>query len=100
MITGFAQPADFHTLSINTAPREDTDAWGVALTGTFEFRGITVTSITAYEDVESFEIEDTDASPIFLQIFSVPDDLWQVSQEVRLASTIWGVDWFTTTPTI
>ena len=93
VITGFAQPADFHTLSINTAPREDTDAWGVALTGTFEFRGITVTSITAYEDVESFEIEDTDASPIFLQIFSVPDDLWQVSQEVRLASTIWGVDW-------
>lgn len=92
-ITGFVAPEGFHTLSINTAPQEDVDAWGVSLTGTIDFGDITVTSITAYEDVEAFELEDTDASPLFVQVFSVPDDFWQFSQEIRLASTTAGIDW-------
>lgn len=33
LITGFVLPADLHTLSINSVPREDTDAWGASLTG-------------------------------------------------------------------
>jgi len=93
VITGFAQPAGFHTLSIDTTPEENLDAWGMSLTGTFDIGEITVTSITAYEDVEAFELEDSDASPISLQVFSVPDDLWQFSQELRFASTTAGLDW-------
>ena len=93
VITGFVEPEDFHTLSIDTAPQENIDTWGVSLTGVFDLGNFTVTSITAYEDVEAFELEDTDASPFFVQVFSVPDDLWQFSQELRLSSTTAGVDW-------
>jgi len=92
-ITGFVHPEDFYTLSINEVPEETIDAWGASLTGNIDIGNVTVTTITAYEDVEAFEFEDSDATPFAIQAFSVPDDHWQFSQELRFASNFGSLDW-------
>lgn len=89
-IFGYQENPDFHTLSVNNIPEETLDKFGVTLTGTIDldiFGGVTLTSLTNYEETDYTENEDTDASPVDKARFSQTDDHDQILQEFRLTST-------------
>lgn len=74
----------------NIEGKERISALGASLTGQFDFGGVTLTSITAYEQVNRATLEDTDSSPADLVIAYYEDRPRQWSQEVRLQSNDGG----------
>ncbi len=64
----------------------DIDSWGGLLEMEAEVDGVTVTSLTAYENVKRFWHEETDASPNQLLEILWTNDSWQLSQELRFSS--------------
>ena len=76
---------DFWTTEVTRTPVSTKEAFGVNLTGTYEFEnGWILTSITGFESVDSFEDRDTDGTPFLGQIFTIADDVEQWSQEFTL----------------
>ena len=68
--------------------------FGASLTASVNFGGVTLTSISAYEQVGRTTIEDTDASPNNVLTATYIDRPQQFSQEVRLQSREGGtVNW-------
>jgi iron complex outermembrane recepter protein len=64
------------------------DIWGANLTVDWEGEAMTIKSITAYRDLESKSVRDTDHSPFtFLQL-DFADTQDQVSQELQFAGTM------------
>ncbi|PKQ00397.1 MAG: TonB-dependent receptor [Alphaproteobacteria bacterium HGW-Alphaproteobacteria-13] len=74
----------------NIEGKERISALGASLTGQFDFGGVTLTSITAYEQVNRATLEDTDSSPADLVIAYYEDRPRQWSQELRLQSSDGG----------
>lgn len=74
--------------------KERVDVFGASLTGKFDFGGVTLTSISAYEQVRRNTLEDTDASPNAVLTATYIDRPEQYSQEIRLQSNDSGpVNW-------
>lgn len=74
--------------------QERVDAFGASLTASVNFSGVTLTSISAYEQVKRNTLEDTDASPNNVLTATYIDRPRQFSQEVRLQSRDSGkVNW-------
>ena len=85
---------DFWTTEVTRTPVSTKEAFGVNLTGTYEFEhGWKFTSITGFESVDSFEDRDTDGTPFLGQIFAIADDVEQWSQEFTLSGQTGPVDW-------
>ena len=85
---------DFWTTEITRTPVSTKEAFGVNLTGTYEFGdNLKLTSITGFESVDSFEDRDTDGTPFLGQTFQIADDVEQWSQEFRLNGQLGAVDW-------
>lgn len=85
---------DFWTTEVSRTPVSTKEAFGSNLTGTIELdNGWTLTSITAYEKVDSFEDRDTDGTPFIGQFFTIEDKVSQWSQEFRLAGQTEALDW-------
>lgn len=66
--------------------QERVDVFGASLTASVNFSGVTLTSISAYEQVHRSTIEDTDASPNNVLTATYIDRPKQFSQELRLQS--------------
>lgn len=74
-------------IAANYTPQRRARTWSAALTGQFDLgRGISLTSVTAWDKGDLFVPEDTDGSP--LKVLEIPytDRGSQVSQDLRLAS--------------
>jgi iron complex outermembrane receptor protein len=67
--------------------QEDVDVFGASLFGRLDLDGVTLTSITAYEEVDRSTLEDTDASPNDVLTAVYIDEPRQWSQELRIQST-------------
>ena len=84
---GFADTnADPYTVTANLEGKDKVDFWSTALTIDREFSGLTLTSITAYQDVERDAQENTDSSPLQMIEASYVNAQEQFSQELRLAA--------------
>lgn len=66
--------------------QERVDVFGASLTAVLDFSGLTLTSISAYEQVRRSTVEDTDASPNNVLTATYIDRPEQFSQEIRLQS--------------
>ena len=74
--------------------KERVDVFGASLTGKVDFGGVTLTSISAYEQVRRNTLEDTDASPNDVLTATYIDRPEQYSQELRLQSNDSGpINW-------
>lgn len=84
---GFADTnADPYTITSNVEGKDKVDLWSAALTIDREFGDLTLTSITAYQDVERSAHENTDSSPLQMLEAFYNNTQEQFSQELRLAS--------------
>lgn len=78
----------------NIEGQERVDVFGASLTGEFDIGDVTLTSISAYEQVRRNTLEDTDASPNDVLTATYVDRPEQYSQELRLQSSDAGpVNW-------
>ncbi|GAB5349897.1 TonB-dependent receptor [Alteriqipengyuania sp. 357] len=78
----------------NIEGQERVDVFGASLTGKIDIGDVTLTSISAYEQVRRNTLEDTDASPNDVLTATYIDRPEQYSQEVRLQSNDSGpVNW-------
>jgi len=74
--------------------QERVNVFGASLTASINFSGVTLTSISAYEQVRRSTVEDTDASPNNVLTATYIDRPQQYSQELRLQSRDGGaVNW-------
>jgi iron complex outermembrane receptor protein len=74
--------------------QERVDVFGASLTASIDFSSVTLTSISAYEQVRRSTVEDTDASPNNVLTATYVDRPQQFSQELRLQSRESGaVNW-------
>ena len=87
---GFAESADYHTISSALDTFQNTDNIGASLNLEWELDDFSVTSISAWEDVDRKMFEDTDRSPLEYFNGSYNASATQFSQEIRLTSTTPG----------
>ncbi len=73
--------------------QERVDAFGASLTAVLDFSGLTLTSISAYEQVRRNTLEDTDASPNNVLTATYIDRPQQFSQELRLQGESDRLNW-------
>lgn len=84
---GFADTdADPYTITSDVEGKDKVDLWSAALTIDREIGDLTLTSITAYQDVERSAHENTDSSPLQMLEAFYNNTQEQFSQELRLAS--------------
>lgn len=84
---GFADTsADPYTITADVEGKDKVDLWSAALTIDREIGDLTLTSITAYQDVERSAHENTDSSPLQMLEAFYNNTQEQFSQELRLAS--------------
>lgn len=84
---GFADTsADPYTITADVEGKDKVDLWSAALTIDREIGDLTLTSITAYQDVERSAHENTDSSPQQMLEAFYNNTQEQFSQELRLAS--------------
>ena len=85
---------DYDEGNYNLEAENDTDFWGVSLTANWELGNeMLLTSITAYDDVDDFRPEDTDASPNNILEGTLAVDQQTFSQEIRLSQQRDGWHW-------
>lgn len=60
--------------------------WGTGIIINWDLPRMTLTSTTGYEKFSRNAVEDSDASPLIALEAGFFDDIWNVSQEVRLSS--------------
>ena len=84
---GYRYTGDRRSAEINEAPFLDLETWGASATAEWQLAGgLTLSSITAYEDVDKLYGEDTDAGPVPGIYVKHPNDGQQFSQELRLSN--------------
>ena len=71
-----------------TPPRSDAnrEGWGSNLTLDYRPRGVTLTSITAYRELDTDYYNDIDTTALATAITTADESSWQFSEELRLAS--------------
>jgi len=92
-LTGYLEGGRWDQISVNDPSKETIKAHGAALTATIDFRGMTLTSISAYEAIDYTEMDDGDGSPYRMAPISTRDSMSQYSQELRLAAKQGRLDW-------
>ena len=91
---GFADTnPDPYTVTSNVEGEDKVDFWSAALTIDREIGDLTLTSITAYQDVERDTHENTDSSPLQMIEAFYKNTQEQFSQELRLASDSEQLKW-------
>ncbi|PKP81627.1 MAG: TonB-dependent receptor [Alphaproteobacteria bacterium HGW-Alphaproteobacteria-18] len=84
---GFADTSgDPYTITSDVEGQDKVDLWSAALTVDRQFGDLTLTSITAYQDVERSAHENTDSSSLQMLEAFYNNTQEQFSQELRLAS--------------
>ncbi|KCZ49275.1 TonB-dependent receptor [Hyphomonas pacifica] len=78
--------ADPYKVTSNVEGKDKISLWSAALTVDREIGDVTLTSITAYQDVERNAHENTDSSPLEMLEAYYINGQKQFSQELRLAS--------------
>ncbi len=81
---------DIDAGSYNIEGRELLDVFGASMNVQYHLGGVSLTSITAYEQVNHATLEDTDASPNNMITADYRDRPRQLTQEIRLASDAGG----------
>lgn len=86
---GYPGGDDHDEVNIDSDIPQEIEQFGFSATLTWEIGGISLTSITSYEEGESAYAVDDDASPYATETsyFQIPD-VNQISQEIRLSSEI------------
>ena len=70
------------------------DTLGASLTATYDINdNLTLTSLTAYDDIDKFQEEDGDMTPLELVELDYSVDLHTFSQELRLNGTTDNTQW-------
>jgi iron complex outermembrane receptor protein len=91
---GYAYFGDRRSAEINQAPFLDLENWGISAVAEWRIAdGLTLTSISAYEDIDKKYGEDTDAGPVPGIYVSHPNVGDQFSQELRLANDDEALRW-------
>lgn len=91
---GFAEPDDDpFTVAIDDVSTNEVDTWGVTGTLAWDIGGVTLTSITDYNETKVFYIEDSDIQPGELFHFLGAADQSQFSQELRLNGKTDNLRW-------
>lgn len=84
---GYSYSGDIRSAEISKAPFLDLDTWGASAIADWRLAGgLTLTSISAYENVDKLYGEDTDAGPVPGIYVTHPNKGKQFSQEIRLAN--------------
>jgi iron complex outermembrane receptor protein len=85
---GMPNHSDFSASFLGSpVDRNDIDVWGAFVKLSWDFLGLTFTSITSYDSNELRRAEDTDDTPSAAFEFHQTADVEQVSQDVRLESS-------------
>lgn len=71
--------------------------WGALLRGDWEFKGVTLVSITGFERYDRERFIDADYSPNVFFEFAIDDDAWQFTEDLRLSGELeaYPVSWHT-----
>lgn len=93
-ILGYRDDNGPFTVSFNQQPLFDRKYYGGTVTYTGSLgRGVEITSITDYQHLDKFYIEDTDASPNRLYSYIAGQSLDQGSEELRLSAAMGNLKW-------
>ncbi|HKX23321.1 MAG TPA: TonB-dependent receptor, partial [Rhizorhapis sp.] len=84
---------DPYTGSFNFDGRFNRKYWSATLRYDHEFDGFDFVSITDYQDLEKSYSEDTDMSPAPVFVYRTNQDLYQLSQELRLSGKSDKLTW-------
>lgn len=84
---GFVDDDDYDSASADFVGRDEAETIGGLLNVNWELDGVTVTSITAYEDFESVRNQDVDASLNDILTQPAIGSSEQFTQEIRFSST-------------
>lgn len=90
---GYVAPEDPFEGEYNQDGNIDTDAIGGYLEAKLNFGGMELTSITAYDEADSFIPEETDASPLNIINIDYGVESKTLSQEVRLTGNFGNSNW-------
>ena len=78
--------ADYDVSDVTFIGEEGVENFGASFRLDWEFESFTLTTLTAYEDLESFFIDDLDHSAFDAFQFDLDNEQTQFSQEIRLTS--------------
>lgn len=73
--------------------QRDNDFWQISLRGTFELGVTTLTSISAYQDLDRKSVTDADGTALQVFTASTPGRIRIFSQELRLAGDLGSLKW-------
>ncbi len=90
---GYVAPEDPFVGEYNQDGEVDTDAIGGYLEAKYDFGGMELTSITAYDEADSLIEEETDASPLNIINIDYGVESKTFSQEVRLTGELGNSNW-------
>lgn len=90
---GYGGTDDLYEGEYNLDGGVDVDSTGAYLQFDIDRDGFTITSVTAYDEVESLVEEETDSSPLDLLFTEYGVDSETFSQELRIAGANEKVDW-------
>ena len=92
--TGYKSPDnDPFTTSVDHVGRFDRKYWSATLRYEQEFGDINFVSLTDYQDLRKRYSEDSDMSPNPVFVYSTAQDLYQLSQELRLSGDSEMLHW-------
>ncbi|WP_169711754.1 TonB-dependent receptor [Henriciella litoralis] len=92
-VLGYPGTGDAYDGEYNRVGDVDQDSIGGYFQATYDFDGFDFTSITAYDEVEHFLPEDSDASPLSLLFVSYGVESETFTQEFRLAGNTDRGNW-------
>ena len=90
---GYVSPRRFHDGDYNKSEHLEVGNWGGAAHLNWRIGGVTLTSISAYDDVDKTHREDSDASPASLLEVDYHVRSKTFTQELRLSGSGGGVTW-------
>ncbi|MEO0589802.1 MAG: TonB-dependent receptor [Pseudomonadota bacterium] len=74
-------------------PDNDLDSIGGYVDMEWEIGGVTITSVTAFDDLDSFNVDDTDGGPNNFLDFRFATDSQTFTQELRVAGSTDSLNW-------
>lgn len=84
---GFEASKEYDEVSESLNTKQQTENYGASLTLDWELDGVTITSVSAWEDADRTMLEDTDRSPAEFFNGSYQASATQYSQELRFTSS-------------
>ncbi|MBN8606087.1 MAG: TonB-dependent receptor [Caulobacterales bacterium] len=92
-VLGYVSPQGFYDGEYDQSAPLEVENWGAAARLNWDLGGVTLTSISSYEDNDKTHREDSDASPNSILHIDYRVQSETFTQELRLSNSEGGVNW-------